>query len=103
MKEIVLLKDKEITLYESQKLCHICKQKFCNDKNKKSEYAPYHKSEIIVIAPGKFRGAAHNICNRFIQSKLSDLADNLAKINKKGCPKCKGKCEFIVFENDRLH
>ena len=50
-KEITLLKDQEITLYESQKVCHICKQKFCNDKNKKSEYAPYHKSEIIVIAP----------------------------------------------------
>ena len=50
-KEITLLKDKKITLYESQKVCHICKQRFCNDKNKKSEYAPYHKSEIIVIAP----------------------------------------------------
>ena len=40
---------------------------------------------------------------RFIQSKLSDLADKLAQINKKECPKCKGKCKFIVFENDRLH
>ena len=29
------LKDKEITLYKSQKVCHICKEKFCYDKNKK--------------------------------------------------------------------
>ena len=29
------LKYKEITLYKSQKVCHICKEKFCYDKNKK--------------------------------------------------------------------
>ena len=38
-----------------------------------------------------------------MQSKLSDLVDNLSEINEKECPKCKGKCEFIWFENDRLH
>ena len=38
-----------------------------------------------------------------MQSKLSDLVDNLSEINKKECPKCKGKCEFIGFTNDRLH
>ena len=38
-----------------------------------------------------------------MQSKLSDLADNLSEINKEECPKCKGKCEFIGFKNDRLH
>ena len=40
---------------------------------------------------------------RFMQSKLSDLVDNLSEINKKECPKCKGKCEFIGCKNDRLH
>ena len=40
---------------------------------------------------------------RFMQSKLSDLVDNLSEINKKECPKCKGKCEFIGSKNDRLH
>ena len=40
---------------------------------------------------------------RFMQSKLSDLVDNLSEINKKKCPKCKGKYEFIGFKNDRLH
>ena len=38
-----------------------------------------------------------------MQSKLSDLVDNLSEINKKKCPKCKGKYEFIGFKNDRLH
>ena len=38
----------------------------------------------------------------FMQSKLSDLVDNLSEIKKNECPKCKGKCEFIRFKNDRL-
>ena len=37
-----------------------------------------------------------------MQSKLSDLVDNLSEIKKNECPKCKGKCEFIRFKNDRL-
>ena len=41
--KLMSLKDKEVTLYESQKVCHICKEKFCYDKNKKGEYALYHK------------------------------------------------------------
>ena len=40
-KEMVPLTNKEIKSYEKQKVCHICKEKFCYDKNKK-------KSEIIV-------------------------------------------------------
>ena len=40
---------------------------------------------------------------RFMQSKLSDLVDNLSEIKKKECSECKGKCEFIGFKNDRLH
>ena len=51
-KEMTLLKDKEINFYKRQKVCHICKEKFCNDKNKKSDYALYQKSEIIAITPG---------------------------------------------------
>ena len=43
-----------------------------------------------------------------MQSKLSDLVDNLSEINKKECPECikwkiKSECEFIGFKNDRLH
>ena len=42
-----------------------------------------------------------------MQSKLSDLVDNLPDINKKGCPECikkiRSECAFIEFKNDRLH
>ena len=43
-----------------------------------------------------------------MQSKLSDLADNLSWINNKECLECMDKkinseCEFIGFKNDRLH
>ena len=38
-----------------------------------------------------------------MQSKLSDLVDDLSEINKKECPECKGKCQFIEFKNYRLH
>ena len=34
-KEMIPLTNKEIKSYEKQKVCHICKEKFCNDKNKK--------------------------------------------------------------------
>ena len=45
---------------------------------------------------------------RFMQSKLSDLVDNLSEINNKNCKKCmqkkniKSKCEFISIKNNRL-
>ena len=38
-----------------------------------------------------------------MQSKLSDLVDNLPKVNKKECLECRDKCEFIEFKNDILH
>ena len=44
-----------------------------------------------------------------MQSKLSDLADNLSKINNKDCIKCKERkniktnCEFAGFKNGRLN
>ena len=44
-----------------------------------------------------------------MQSKLSDLADNLSKINNKDCKKCmeskniRSECESIGLKNNRLH
>ena len=46
---------------------------------------------------------------RFMQSKLSDLADNLSEINNKDCKKCMerikiwSECEFIGLKNNRLN
>ena len=60
---MISLTNKEIKSYEKQKVCHICEKKFCDDKNKKSEYDLYHKVRDHCHYTGKFRGAAHNICN----------------------------------------
>ena len=40
-----------------------CKEKFCYDKNKISEYALYHNVRDHWPYTRKFRGAAHNIYN----------------------------------------
>ena len=64
----------EVTLYKSQKVCYICKEKFSYDKNKKSEYALYHKVRDHCHYTEKFRGAAHNICNlRYKVSKKNSV------------------------------
>ena len=42
-----------------QKKCHICKKRsITNDNNKK-----YHKVKYYCHYTGKYRGAAHDICN----------------------------------------
>ena len=41
---------------EKQKVCHICKEKFSDDKNKKKVGDHYHYT-------GKFRGATHSVYN----------------------------------------
>ena len=43
-KEMIPLTNKEIKSYEKQKVCHVCKERFCYDKKFKK------MSEIIVIA-----------------------------------------------------
>ena len=54
-KEMVPLTNKEINSYGKQKVYHICKKRFCYDKNKKkSDHCHY---------TGKFRGAAHSECS----------------------------------------
>ena len=55
-KEMIPLPNKEITSYEKQKVSHICKEKFCDDKNKKKVRDHCHYTR-------KFREAAHSGCN----------------------------------------
>ena len=55
-KEMTPLTDEETEFYENQKFCHICKKKFSTNKNDKKVRDHCHYT-------GKFRGAAHSICN----------------------------------------
>ena len=60
---MIPLTDEEIIYYEKQKLCHICKKEFCYDKNEKNIFKIYQKVKDLCHYRGKFRGAAHSICN----------------------------------------
>ena len=62
-KEMISLEDEETTIDESQKVCHICKEKFCYDENTEKEFKLYQKVRDHCHYTGKFRGAAHSICN----------------------------------------
>ena len=61
-KEMIPLTDYEKRHYETRNYCHICKRKFCYDKEDKSKYKIYHKVRDHCHYTRKFRGAAHNIC-----------------------------------------
>ena len=77
-KEMTTLANNETTLYEKQKTCHICKKVFYYDKNKKREYSLYHKVRDHFRDTGKFRGAAHSICNLIckVPKKISIVFHN---------------------------
>ena len=59
---MVPLTDYETKYYEKQKYCHICKEKFCTHENDE-KFEKYRKVMDHIHYTGKFRGAAHNICN----------------------------------------
>ena len=62
-KEMKQLTNKEKKSYEKQKVCYICKKEFCTDKNDKSKFKLHKKVRDHCHFTGKFRGAAHCICN----------------------------------------
>ena len=55
-KKIILLTPEEKKDYDNQKVCYICKKEFDNNDNDKKVRDHCHYT-------GKYRGAAHNICN----------------------------------------
>ena len=77
-KEMMPLTNKEIKSYEKQKVCHICKKKFCYDEDEENEFKLYQKVRDHCHYTGKFREAAHSICNlRYkIPKKISTVFHN---------------------------
>ena len=62
-KDMIALTYKEIMSDEKQKVCHIYKKGFFYDKNEKNKLKLYQKVRDHCHYTGKFRGAAHSICN----------------------------------------
>ena len=60
---MIPLRDNENKFYNEQEECHICKKEFCYDKNEKKKFKLYQKVRCHCHYTGKFRGAAHSICN----------------------------------------
>ena len=48
--------------HKKQKICHICEEKFCMDKDDEN-YKNKRKVKDHCHYTGKFRGAAHSKCN----------------------------------------
>ena len=63
MKPMTPLTDEEKEPHGNQQLCHICEKEFCTDKDKKEEYKLMVKVRDHCHNTGKYRGAAHSICN----------------------------------------
>ena len=60
---MIPLTDDKNKSYEKQKECHICKKEFCTNKNEENKFKIYQKVRDHCYYTGKFRGAAHSICN----------------------------------------
>ena len=61
-KEMIPLTYEENKSYKEQEACHICKEKFCMDKDDEN-YKNRKKVKDHCHYTGKFKGAAHSICN----------------------------------------
>ena len=51
--------------YEKQKVCYICKKEFLTDKNDAKQFKLKQKVRDHCHHTGKFRRAAHRICNLY--------------------------------------
>ena len=62
MKKMIPLISDENDYHESQKKCFIYNKKFCYDNDSKN-FKNYQKVRDHCHYTGKYRGAAHSICN----------------------------------------
>ena len=65
-KEMMPLTYEENKSYEEQDACNICKGKFCMDEDDEN-YKNRKKVKDHCYYTGKFRGAAHSMCNLSIK------------------------------------
>ena len=79
-KKIRPLTNEEKLPSENQKNSHICEKEFCTDKKNEKEFKRMQKVRDHCHYPGKYRGAAHSICNlrykipkRFLQYFIMGL------------------------------
>ena len=61
-KPTIPLTDKEQRKHDRANHCHICEKKFSHNK-KRVKYRKYCKVKDHDHYTGKYRGAAHSICN----------------------------------------
>ena len=61
-KEVILLTEEENKSYKEQEICHICHEKFCTDEHDEN-YKNRREVKDLCHYTGKFREAAHSICN----------------------------------------
>ena len=62
-KEMMPLTNEEKETHENQKICYICEKEFCTNENNKKEFIKKRKVRDHCHYTGKYRGAAHSICN----------------------------------------
>ena len=60
---MILLTYEENKSYKKKNICCMCKKEFSTDDDKK-----YHKVRDHCDYTGKYRGAAHNVCNLTYQT-----------------------------------
>ena len=68
---MIPLTNEEKISHENQQICHICVKEFCTNKDNKKEFKKIQKVRDHCHYTGKYRGAAHSICN--LRYKQSDL------------------------------
>ena len=123
--KMIPLTIEEKIYHNKQKICYICKKEFNNNDTagpSSLECKKNYKVRDNCHYTGKYRGAAHNICNlrykvpkeipivfhngsiydyhldsyRFMSSSLSKLVDNLSEgIHNNKCVDCKSNLDYV--------